>query len=929
MINYPKDLNKSEISLYIAAFERCEELIKEKNNKTTVEEIVAEVVNRWSEIVTDEDKLRKFLMDEVKVPIEPVHIMKGETVKNQKWYSNLRKQNRIHFEYWRRYYDYLNQKPAWTLNAVTDIDDSTDALMDALADPTINVKQDIRGLVFGYVQSGKTAHYLGVMNKAVDAGYKIIIVLAGIHNNLRSQTQIRLEEEVLGYDVRGGIEDSKNAIGVGVGYSVTYHLQALTSRDEKGDFNKKVAATSMNPPFVVVTKKNASVLEQLIKYINNMPIGETNERGKKCIPAKYPALIIDDEADQASLNTRDCYNPDGTLKSDFNPTRINGCIRRLLDLFESNSYVGYTATPFANIFIPPKVQNNKFGDDLFPRDFIVNIPRADNYIGALEFFGLEEEDDEIKSMPLYREIDKGRNFLGKGTKKDDPVGTLPEELKTALKTFIISVAIRNLRGQRCKPNSMLIHIIRYKFQQNTIKRKVSNYFNEEVCNYIKNDDSEIELDLREIWEKDFTKTTELMRTDFKKYMKNIPDFQWSEIYKEIQRLIKAKEYVIYSINGDSDDALIYENHKNEAFNAIVIGGDKLSRGLTLEGLLVSYFTRSSNTYDTLMQMGRWFGYRPGYIDLCRLYTTKLLNGFFVDISRATEDLVQQINYMCDVVKQTPKDFGLAVESNPDLLITSRNKLRTGKDMKRDFSAHLSQTRILDIDGEQYDDNFSAVENLLLTIGKPADDLTIQNRCYKKIGNHKYWFDVSGYDIAKFLETYKTSTSATRANSKYMSDYIKNQNLYGGVTSWTVCLLNIDVEGKSGFEIAGISGGIGAGIKREAVTDGENICDLHTLTSKDHEYFDYSSSMIKAVESYRNEGKKAPEIRKLTRKRENGLLVLYPIGDVKPLTNDRVAKGHKTPFGFAVVFPDRQGQGDIKSYHINDIAVERKSYDFDA
>jgi hypothetical protein len=927
MINYPKDLNQSELYLYIAAFQRCEELIKKSKNNIIINEVVDTVVNQWG-VIEDKEKLRQFLLDEVKVPIDPVHIITGAEVKDKKWFTNLKTQHKISFEYWRRYYDYLNLKPAWTLDSVTDIDDSTDEQMNYLADPTLGKAQESRGLAFGYVQSGKTAHYLGLINKAVDAGYKIIIVLAGIHNNLRSQTQMRLEEEVLGYDVRGGSEDSKNAIGVGVGCPVSFNLQALTSRDEKGDFNKKVAATSMNPPFIVVTKKNASVLEQLIKYISDMPLAE-DENGKKRIPAKFPALIIDDEADQASLNTRAyCYDSDGKVRNDFDPTRINGCIRRLIALFQCYSYVGYTATPFANIFIPPKGQNLKYGEDLFPRDFIINIPRADNYIGALEFFGLKEGSDEIKSMPLYRPIEKGKDFLGKGTKKDNVVGNLPDELKKALKVFIISVAIRNLRGLRSKPNSMLVHIIRFKSQQNAVKRKVSNYLNDEICNYIKNNDPKIEQELFDIWSQDFLVTTESMRNDFSKYMKNVPDFQWKDVYHEIQRLIRAKEYVIYSINGDSEDALIYEKHKGEPFNAIVIGGDKLSRGLTLEGLLVSYFTRSSNTYDTLMQMGRWFGYRPGYLDLCRLFTTKVLYGYFVDISRATEDLIRQINYMCDVVKQTPSQFGLAVESNPDLLITSRNKSRTGQEMKRDFSNHLSQTRILDINGDQYDENFSAVENLLLSIGEMASDDEIEKRCYKRVGSHKYWFDVSGYDVAQFLETYKTSASATRANSKYMSDYIKNQNDHGGLIKWTVCLLDIEAKGKARFKIADISGDIGAGISRKEVTDGEITCDLHTLTSKDHEYLDYSEKYMNEVNTYKSNGKEAQEIRSLTRDRESGLLILYPIGDVEPLTNETVMKGHKTPFGFAVVFPDRKNQGDIKSYRMNEIAVERKSYDFD-
>ena len=713
MINYPEGITNSEIGLYFAAFEKCRELIKEKNNQITSEEIIEEVISsKWGRVVDDVEKLRVFLRAEVKVPIDPIHTMAEKHKKDSKWFVELKKNNPGQMEYWSRYYNYLKNKPAWSLDAITDIDDSTDALMNFLADPSLNKKDDVRGLAFGYVQSGKTAHYLGVINKAVDAGYKIIIVLAGIHNNLRSQTQIRLEEEVLGYDVSGLSSDKDNIFGVGKVRSVSHHLQALTSREENGDFNKIKAGTSMNPPLVVVTKKNVSVLNRLIKYMREIPISCPDENGEKRIPASFPVLIIDDEADQASLNTKDCFNVDGSIKEDFDPTKINGCIRKLLELFECNSYVGYTATPYANIFIPPKMVNGKYGDDLFPRDFIVNIPRSDMYIGALEFFGLSDDEKKIKSMPLCRPIEKNKDYLGKGTKKDDVVGPLPDELKVAIKSYVLSIAIRNLRGQRNKPNTMLIHIVRFKGQQNIIKRKVDLFFKEEIANYVINNDSEIENELKSIWENDYLVTTESMRNDFHKYMTDVKDFDWDTIWTEIRRFIRAKEYAVYSVNGDSDDVLIYDKHKGEPFNVIVIGGDKLARGLTLEGLLVSYFTRSSSTYDTLMQMGRWFGYRPGYIDLCRLYTTKELHGFFVDISRATEDLVRQINYMCDVVKQTPSEFGLGVESNPDLLITSKNKLRRGKEMKRDFSAHLSQTRVIDIDGNQYDDNFRAVENLL-------------------------------------------------------------------------------------------------------------------------------------------------------------------------------------------------------------------------
>ena len=930
MSKFPEGLKDSDIFMYRAAFEKCQENIKAKNNKTTVKEIVDEVVKLFGIMVPDAKQLYDFLIDEVKVPIEPVVAITDTKVRDKKWFTNLKEKEPNTLKYWNRYYDYMVKKPSWSLDALRDINDSTDAVLNYMADPSLKIKQDVYGLAFGYVQSGKTAHYIGVLNKAVDAGYKIIIVLAGIHNNLRSQTQIRLEEEFLGYDVRGAADDRQNAIGVGVGQSVNYHLSALTSRDEKGDFNKIKAGTSMNPPFVLVTKKNASVLNQIIKYLKDLPITVKNEKGRKKFTTDYPLLVIDDEADQASLNTKDCYNADGTLKEDFNPTTINKHIRTILDLFDCYSYVGYTATPFANIFIPPHANNNKFGKDLFPKDFIINIPRSTKYIGALEYFGLNDRDDQIKAMPLYRTIDKGKDYLGKGTKKDDIVGPIPEELKTAIKSFVISVAIRNLRGYRNKPNSMLVHIIRYKGQQNIIKRKVEKYFHEEIFSYIRNGDSEIEENLKTLWEKDYRPTTENMRLEFGNYMKDIPEFTWNQIYSEIKRLMKEKEFAIYSINGDSSDTLVYENHKGEPFNVIVIGGDKLARGLTLEGLCVSYFTRSSNTYDTLMQMGRWFGYREGYLDLCRLYTTKLLNRYFIDISRATEDLVRQIEYMGRVVRQTPLQFGLGVESNPELLISSRNKLRTGKNMKRDFSLHMSQTRVIDIDSNQFNENFAAVENLIYLMGNPAEEDEIKQRVYRKIGMHKYWFDVSGYDIATFLESYQTTNTATKANSKYMSDYIKDQISVGGLTSWTVCLFNYRDSGKPSFNIANLKD-IGAGLTREKLeyTDGETACDLHTLTSKDQEYMDMSVEEKKDIELYRKQGLDAKEIRKKIRKRENGLLLLYPIGNVEPLTREMEKKHSKPPFAIAVVFPDRCNLGNIKSYRVNDIAVENGKDDFDA
>ena len=301
---------------------------------------------------------------------------------------------------------------------------------------------------------------------------------------------------------------------------------------------------------------------------------------------------------------------------------------------------------------------------------------------------------------------------------------------------------------------------------------------------------------------------------------------------------------------------------------------------------------------------------------------------------ATEDLAGQFDFMNDV-DQTPADFGLRVASHPTLEITSKNKLRTGQEIKRDFSCKLSQTRGFDIDGDQYDRNYAAVENLLLAI----KHCKVTNAQYQEMngrpvpGKHHFWTNVSAYDVANFLENYETSKTATRANSKYMADYIRalNTDGIGGVKNWTVCLINID--NGIPFQIAGVD--VGGGIYREeghGVSSYDTTCSIHTMTSAGHEYFDYPQSLLDEVDALRDQYKndesvtKVNElIRKRTRPFEKGLLLLYPIADAGELTKNR--GDHKTPFGFAVVFPDRQGKGNLQSYRMNDIALEKDNDEF--
>ncbi len=938
MIITPKNIEPHEVDLYISGYKYCQKLIKDKSYK--IKDAVEESVEKFGVIISDIALFKQFLYREVTAYTEPSIGVVDKDLDDKTWWDELRREDSFQPEYWQRYYNYLNRKPSWSLTAIQDIDTSTDEIMNALANPRKAKEIDRMGLVFGYVQSGKTAHYIGLINKAYDAGYRIIIVLSGIHNSLRSQTQSRIDEEVLGYETSieniVDITRERNAIGVGVGpyNKVSQIVQSITTRDDKGDVNKTSESVSMMPPFVIVTKKNASVLRKILRFFRKSHYAEIVD-GQKRIPAKYPALIIDDEADQASLNTNESYDENGNVLDDYNPTTINGLIRELLKIFECRSYVGYTATPFANVFISPDVDTEKYGKDLFPRDFIFKAPRADQYIGAREFFGISG-DENTPAMPLFREIKAGASYLGKGNKADDPVGELPQELKKAIKYFLISTALRNCRGQINKPNTMLVHIVRFVAQQNAVKKKIKQYYEEELANYIQFGDQAIQEELKAIWDDDYCPTTAKLNVQFTKYMMDCKNVDWTEIWEEIVRLVVKKEIKIYSVNGKSEDALLYKNHEGKPFNVIVIGGDKLSRGLTLEGLTVSYFTRSSNTYDTLMQMGRWFGFRPGYLDACRLFTTSGLNGLFAHISMATEDLAAQFDFMNDVV-QTPYEFGLRVATHPSLEITSKNKLRTGQDVKRDFSAKLSQTRVFDIDGEQYDRNFDAVENLLTAIAGcrvTSEEYRQSHEGRQAPGNHYFWQNVSAYDIANFFEHYETSRTATRANSKYMADYIRTMAApgIGGVKSWTVCLINIS-NGQP-FEIAGLEN-VGGGIRRNeglGVDSFATTCSIHTMTSADHEYFDYTQLQLLNVDALREKYKNDPsvtkvneKIRKETRPFEKGLLLLYPIADAGELTKQRGL--HKPPFGFAAVFPDRNGKGNLVSYRMNDIALEKDNNEF--
>lgn len=556
---------------------------------------IEKTIESMSFLIGDGEALRNYLLSRISREKEEeiVSVMLGEEAANSNWWDEYRATNASELKFWNRYSKYLFERKHWEKSAITkSIGNPTDMLLNAVANPNKGVAQEKRAMVVGYVQSGKTANYIGLINKALDAGYKYIVVLAGIHNNLRSQTQSRIDEEVLGYETSSKARQKqreraeKNRIGVGTLYNAGF-VQTLTFRDESGDFSKKNSSWDTHPdvPTIIVTKKIKSTLTNLIENIESKQVVKQDENGHFVMPAKYPLLLIDDEADQASVNTGYDYDDNGNIIDEYDVKTINRLIRDLLNHFECKSYVGYTATPYANIFIPNDltVAGEDLGNDLFPADCIISLPKPYRYIGANEFFGYGTENEEPKPMPLVRKIND-EDFVDV---KKKIIGELPDSLKKAMKCFLISIAIRNCRGELYKPNTMLIHVARIKNMHKQLERKVSEFFFDELQSMIIDGDSEIKAEIYDLIKTEYFPVSMKMRNDFSRYMEGADDVDSDKIYKEVVRLMNENKIKINVINGDSKDVLCYKDHEGEEYNVIAIGGDKFSRGLTLEGLSIS------------------------------------------------------------------------------------------------------------------------------------------------------------------------------------------------------------------------------------------------------------------------------------------------------------------------------------------------------
>jgi hypothetical protein len=639
--------------------------------------------------------------------------------------------------YWGRYRTDL-LKQGWGPKVVNSLDQVTDEILDLMGDPGGDTGWPRRGLVMGDVQSGKTSNYTGLICKAADSGYKLIILLTGTLESLRRQTQERLDAGFVGLDSSGVVNNRKRhrkEIGVGL---IDGARSAGVFTSTVGDF--KAATVNQlgfklkdyKEPVLLVVKKNKRILENLADWLLTFNAGSSGK-------IELPLLLIDDEADNASINT----NPKKA-------TAINAGIRGLLKVFPRSSYVGFTATPFANVFINPETTTEMEGDDLFPRDFIYALDAPSNYVGARRIFGTDAK------LACLEVINDAEVFFPSDQRSDSAVDDVPASLREAVMAFFIVNAIMDLRPGMPKHRSMLVNVSHFTLVQNQISDILNaeiRVIQNDVRNYISLPEQESLRNSR-------------IKSLFDCFQRSFSScgVTWSEVSTVLASAVLP--IAATPVNQKSGPAsLDYSLYKEHGLRVIAVGGNSLARGLTLEGLIISYFYRSTKMYDALLQMGRWFGYRVGYEDLCRIWMTDEAADFYSHISEATDELRSEIRRM-QVSRLKPIDFGLKVRSHPEsLLITARNKMRDSDEIVHIISItqeSLESSRLLK-DPKIVFSNFIAAQSFVREVVLEGE---------RQDGAFPVWYRVSKDLVVKFLRSFVTHPLSIKLQTSSLADFIE-------------------------------------------------------------------------------------------------------------------------------------------------------------
>lgn len=761
----------------MADIETCEliarGILKEKlHNGNPTEEDINETISNVSKLIamteTEKDIVKRQLQASYSVRMDlGVEVVKPATY--HPWLSS--RKASIDFYYWKRYSKYLELEQGWNDEVVDTLGEVSNQILDLCGNPEEKGTWKRKGLVLGDVQSGKTSNYLALCNKAADAGYKLLILLTGTIESLRKQTQERVDAGFVGLNSRNVLQKNPEIKYIGVG-NVDSNRTAFPFTNIISDFNSNklqalnFSITGMNEPVILVLKKNKRVLENLATWLSTR---NTSKIGEKI---DLPLMLIDDEADNASVNTN---------KEDKSPTAINNAIVEILKLFNRSSYIAVTATPFANIFIDPDLDKGEDEFNLFPSDFIYALSAPTNYIGTNKIFGDNAEFEaslEIIDDVVIDDV-RGEYVFRSKAKASHKVPYLPNSLKDAVKYFLLVNSVMDMCTKKTSHRSMLINVSQYVNVQNQIydyiviyvrqlKNKIQSYSKLEYKDALKNDAI---ADLKRVWDT-YGIPSEY---DFRKILEGL----YEAVTPIEVRLVnqKAKEKGI--------EKLDYEPYKETGLRVIAIGGNSLSRGLTLEGLVVSYFDRNSQMYDTLMQMGRWFGYRKGYEKIFKIWMEADAISWYQYITDATTELRDEILEM-KRVGLTPKDFGLKVKQNKtSLFVTARSKMRSATTIEQWISvaAEVIETPRLIANRETcLKVNLQSAISLLSKLEK--------ENIYKK---EEYNFDknrvvYTGVDkdiIAKFIESFVSHPRHIPFNAGDLAEYISKSKSYN---TWSIAVI---------------------------------------------------------------------------------------------------------------------------------------------
>lgn len=828
-------------------------------------------------------QIRETLAQEENVTLEPARMLVAAPRRDE-W---LRHIDRSDWYYWPALREYLLGVKGWSIADVRSLDEVTDRTLGQLA-PLTTEQFDIRGLVLGHVQSGKTANFTALIAKSADVGYRLVVVLSGIDNGLRRQTQIRLKRELVGYaDNRSG----------------AVHLPPLgrqwhefTREDLSGDFQPGFAnhaALQGSQPVLLVVKKNGPVLRRLLRWLNDAP-----EEVRRTIPL----LVIDDEADQASMDTRGTYQTENEpLPDDYeDPSVINSLIRDLLRRFQRRAYVAYTATPFANILVPHDTFDPQVENDLYPKDFIVDLAKPGHYFGADELFGRFDpvSGEQVGGLNVIRDvIDEDLHSLEQGE--------LPASVEAAMTDFVLAGAARAQRGHGERPATMLFHVSRLVVEQQRMADLVWQRFSELKDEWRYQRRHGVRGRLQARWEEEFRPVTRASHLE--------RDTSFEQIEPHIGPFFEAVQVrVVNSVRGE---VLDYE--REPGLKAIAVGGNRLSRGLTLEGLLISFFVRRSVMYDTLMQMGRWFGYRSGYEDLTRIYTTAELAGWFSDLAfvehRLREDLEVYENQGL-----TPYQVGMRIWQHPTMQVTSPLKRRFASTttISQSYSGQLEQTfkfplRRPDDLAVQAEKNLLVVKEFLAGLGTPRWE-----------NKGPVWSGVSPEAILNFLRRYCIDAQARSISPPLICAYIERQVELSELVRWTVAVQGRENPDRTmGEALWGVSGGHIWQLIRTRLRDTDSV---GVITSPGDEAVGLSPDSRARMQESLQQGETENLAARRSRPPEEGLIMLYPIsrfsgydlqpGSIRrPLYDNPADPRARDLIGLAISFPTSAHPQHVEAY----------------